>query len=1697
MIKIYDIDDNVLIQAELTSAAVREEELSKSDYIQLSFSTAEKLILPVGAYIEHTYKIDKVREVTQKFLLLEAYEPTQTSESSWKYTPNFQHPKMILSKTPFYILTRNSKNEQIKQSVWTFVGVTSSLCEKIADFLNKDIKFGRCGWVCNMLNVTANTVNVSFSDNDFISALTAICNAIGDNCEWHIDYDNEQIYIGKVVIGDEHVLLEVGKNIGSPSINSSKEGYYNSFSVFGGSRNITQTNEKGENISSGDIRLQLCAGSGSILIDGKQQAFTIDEFSTIDLRKDKKKEPLFTKILNFSDIFPSLNTYAYNVRGRVKYVLDENNKKIPLTYNSDGSVKEYKTFTVWYMRLAYPTTEKVSGKTLINTTIDDGVTHYWYDFEITDDLLINGKNIGCSFEANFSEGALSTPLAGRGTNGDYVGFELTYHDKDELSKTSDDVSDDGFKIKNGDYEIIYQEDNDVIIPSNADSMLIPRGEDKPSLKCNITILYNIAMKESVYEDDAKSRLLEAAKKEIIRLLSDLNNYSFKSYPQIFATDNPCLQIGQNIIYNDGNGYTLESRVLKLTTNIDYDFMQEITIGNQAIKGRTTQLREDVQKIISGGGNNWGTAYTAAQLENIVSKYGTNYFLSKKFDDIAKGVITFEKMQKFLGGFVSAGRAILQKGFAIDENGYGFDENGNIIADSLKSAGFDKVLNEGFGMEMDGGQSHLYLANLTVWGKMMINILEIMKTKYAGGNIYMSAAGGTIVKAVPVTYINEDVGWEETSESWCDGWKCYILADDGDNAVGNPWQEGDQVRCQSMGNLLGTRYAKATNKSYWRTIPEHGVSSFNEYIYNDYGTPAYNGKMFYWIVLGKHSEDFDGYTEENAPVGTTDIPEAGDSIVLDGSRKDTSRQGVLKLSSYGSGAPSIVGLRGVSDYTHEKCAIFELSYDYVRIFAERFKLIAKDDKVVEITNFRGEWDPNEKYYKNDQVSHNNAIWTCVKDTDFQTEPTDGSTYWRKEVYGQKGEDGSSFKVLGTAVKHFTNADDIGGELLDTKEYLFDDASGLPDGVASPCIATYMKAGAGHTWIICKSNEGDSYMIGDDLWTNSGTAWLNIGNVKGVSISSTSVTYGVSASGTQEPSSWSSIIPPTTDEYPYLWTRTVVNYTDGKSTTSYSVSHNGKDGAKGDPGDKGADAITIQLVGAPLIFDAGSDGIVPKGVTNYARLYVTVGEKDVSEYVGQPFSVPSEGMNVSPEDGYVIERREYNKKMAWYLGIKSDAISKVYLSDNKTEVSATSGYITFVFAYGANQYVGQLPFQVNVARYTGELTLTNKQFKVSMDGLTTRMVTAEENITGVNTKINTEVKTLHAEITSTASTVKAEVKEEMNGNLKKAGLEVKADGITLYGDKITITNDNGKTTTALFTGGKINASLIDADQIEVKHLWAKSNDGASKVGYFGNTEEDACKIGDYTVAPLFIGGATAKKSPFYVTSKGAMHATSGKIGYFTISPNGELMYDDGYTDVARRPFGLSKEALYFTHTTRDHKSNDAIVWVGRVKFSASSTGTAPLVSDIWIDERVSTPDQSKACLFLRAEGYTGEDTDPMGNLMGNFAIYAQKGTYAGFRPAVRFVIKNCQLTDMDCVIYVSVTGITLTLPDNPQRGQYYKFIQGAGGKEAFWIKSNSYKMYWNGVDTNGRTSFFSGTYNQTTEFIFLGDHWRVNWYRESAI
>jgi hypothetical protein len=68
-----------------------------------------------------------------------------------------------------------------------------------------------------------------------------------------------------------------------------------------------------------------------------------------------------------------------------------------------------------------------------------------------------------------------------------------------------------------------------------------------------------------------------------------------------------------------------------------------------------------------------------------------------------------------------------------------------------------------------------------------------------------------------------------------------------------------------------------------------------------------------------------------------------------------------------------------------------------------------------------------------------------------------------------------------------------------------------------------------------------------------------NGTSVTISSTSVTYQASTSGTTTPTgTWSTSVP-TVSNGSYLWTKTVVTYSTGTSTTSYSVAYKGTDGA----------------------------------------------------------------------------------------------------------------------------------------------------------------------------------------------------------------------------------------------------------------------------------------------------------------------------------------------------------------------------------------------------------------------------------------------------------------------------------------------------------------------------------------------------------
>lgn len=913
MINIYNPDGSISMQAFVTKEAKREEELSKSDYISLSFNATVKVVLPMGAYIEHTYYIDRTRSVTQKFMLLEPYTPTQVDEMSWKYAIEFHHPKMQLGKIPFYIKTKNSQNEDINQTIWSFVGTPQGMMENVCAFLNNNIKFGKCGWKAILSGAMNNSISVSFSDNDVLSALTEISNAAGDECEWHIDYDDEIVYLGKVSIDSaEKFKLSVGENVGVPSVTESSDGYYNAFAVFGGTRNITQVNDKNENVSSGDIRLQLAKGDGLIVIDGSPVQFSVDEFSVMDLRTDKTL-PKFTKVLNFPDIYPSLDTYVYDVRGRKKYVLDpQTNKPIVLRTDEQGNVLEYKTFTVWFMRLAYCTKNKEADKQAVNSTVKDGVTYYWYDFVITDDLKINGKTLSCSFEPNFEEGALSTPLVGRGTNGDNVGFELTYHAKSRTSHESDDCSTGNFNIKEGDYEIIYQEDNNIIIPTNEEQLIIPKGKTLPTFECNKVILYNIAMADA-YKVSAQEKLLEAAKKDIILALSDTNNYTVKSYPHVFKDQRPRLQIGQKVSFLS-KGQRLDTRVLRLSTNLDFDYIQEITVGNKGIKGTVSQLKEDVQSIIAnGGGSGSGGGYSVAQFESLVSKYGIKHFLSKEFADVAQEIIRFAKGVTF--GSEDTKHAITEEGVAtlksllLGTEGLGISSDGIATLKEIVSATFRSgALGSGFklGNYSDSEDSYLEVDRLLVRKAAEFVKLVIRELQSVGGEIVLSPASMKISK---VQFLRAGTILPQIPTLQYDVYRCSFLTKQGDEEITNPFAVNDLVRCQTFNIKEGTT-ANAKNKYYWRKVVRVGTD--------------------YIDILALSGGNY-GDSQ----------PEVGDELVQMGNTTDVARQSVLYLSAYGSNSPSIKLYKGVNDYTLDGKEIFVVSRDEIYALASMFKLKVKD------------------------------------------------------------------------------------------------------------------------------------------------------------------------------------------------------------------------------------------------------------------------------------------------------------------------------------------------------------------------------------------------------------------------------------------------------------------------------------------------------------------------------------------------------------------------------------------------------------------------------------------------------------------------------------------------------------------------------------------------------------------------------------
>nr|DAX78258.1 MAG TPA: tail protein [Bacteriophage sp.] len=988
---IYDIHNSKILDATLTEGAEHEQELGRSDLVRLSWQSDVKLTLPAGAYI---IPFDD----GLKYRLLSPYTPTE-DDKGFKYTPEFQHPLMWLSRVPFLYDTTDADKNPIKQQEWSYDGLTTNAleyaCKAINEALNittenEKFTYTFCG------NVDS-SVSFSVSSNDILSVLSSIAQGCKNNaCEWHLSWKHKALYFGQISInlGEEVPILKVHENIQKASVSDSKEPYYNCFYPQGSTKNMSTKALVGTGNVATLARLGLDKAvypDGYIYVDPDGNIITKEAFEASGEIKQ-------TLALSFDDVYPHIDLYVYNVRKHVRYLKNSQTNTIEL--DSRGNKK---TYTIWYMRLAFPSTTKIAGKTAINITHDKDesgniITHYWYDYEIVPTKqVLQGYTLKGIFKVNTHAvdgqyDVLTQGLVGQ-PNGQ-EGFELHYHEVNNPIAAKPNEGDSGVDILKGDYEILKYQSGDTIIPTNESEGLYPRGNALPDLTCNMVVLFNIVMGEHETKT-AQNELAARTIKEIKRRAQDNNNYSFSSNAVAFANKNPKLYIGQKVTYDDGFGYQLKTRILKLVTKLDYPIIQEITVGNQAVKGTISQLKEDVNNILSG--NFSGGGLNSTQTSELIKNYVDPRFLRKNAPDTAQEVITF------------------LKGIAVGENGYGFSELGELIANAVKSRDFHAGLLDGagFGIYKDEyGKSIAEVDKLNVRQKATFSELEYRRLAFTTGDVGFTSASAHISDVIPIdntgvpivkstiyfqsahkqVLVNNALLSYSTTPNGktITAYRCYSLADDGDRRTSNDWRIGDQAMCKTS-NLVSRTAGGSANRYYWRLVVNKGTETINGKLYHFVDLSDIRGTLE--LTIDGKQYTCIGYDTK----ADNDIPKAEDDIIQLGSQTDTDRQyaHIIYVSE-----GKRVDYAGINDYDLDSHIINEFSPKRIKVRSDRFEIISAAGAGVSgsLVCDRGEWVNGTIAGHYDRFSYQGSLWLCNVGIGNTTNkaPTENNRMWIKQV-----------------------------------------------------------------------------------------------------------------------------------------------------------------------------------------------------------------------------------------------------------------------------------------------------------------------------------------------------------------------------------------------------------------------------------------------------------------------------------------------------------------------------------------------------------------------------------------------------------------------------------------------------------------------------------------------------------------------------
>lgn len=273
-----------------------------------------------------------------------------------------------------------------------------------------------------------------------------------------------------------------------------------------------------------------------------------------------------------------------------------------------------------------------------------------------------------------------------------------------------------------------------------------------------------------------------------------------------------------------------------------------------------------------------------------------------------------------------------------------------------------------------------------------------------------------------------------------------------------------------------------------------------------------------------------------------------------------------------------------------------------------------------------------------------------------------------------------------------------------------------------------------------------------------------------------------------------------------------------------------------------------------------------------------------------------------------------------------------------------------------------------------------------------------------------------------------------DMTAAGIVIGSDSVAIKAKQTSVIGSDGSTIALFDTEGKkLNANLIDADTINVNHVYARSSEGSSVIGHFGNFDKADAVVGS-DKCPLWLGAALAKDAPFRVTKDGYIYASQGIFA-------GELK---GVTGSFHRLTAVSSDgnksagSIYFDGSGRI--TFDADIY-NQGYNSAAKRGWRFYASSVWCRSAFGHRQSTLAVVFgdvmqVYPDGYDSERIPvPLERVS-----YDNKTVYKIPLYSPNENLSGCPI---DIVVFSPLRAIAT---------YYYEFVPGGTGKRWMAINAN---------------------------------------------